>query len=227
MISYFFQFLSVFAFSSLLACSSVISSSVPVAPTAEPEQTSNATSTVPGDRQIAIFAGGCFWGVEAVFENIKGVIDVKSGYSGGAAKTANYNTVSEGRTGHAEAVQITFDPAKVSYEQLLDVFFKVAHDPTELNRQGPDTGTQYRSAIFYTDEAQKQAAVSYIEKLGAAGVYNKPIVTQVVALEKFYDAEAYHQDYLPQNLNSAYIITHDLPKLENLKKQFPGLYAKK
>lgn len=225
MISNFFQLLSVFAIGSLLACSSVSSSVIPAAPMADAPQPSE--TAVPGDKQIAIFAGGCFWGVEAVFENTKGVIDVKSGYSGGTAKTANYDAVSDGSTKHAEAVQITFDPAKVSYEQLLDVFFKVAHDPTELNRQGPDTGPQYRSAIFYADDAQKQATLSYIEKLNAAGVYKKPIVTQVVALEKFYEAESYHQDYLPQNLDSPYIIAHDLPKLENLKKQFPALYAKK
>jgi peptide-methionine (S)-S-oxide reductase len=225
MFSYIFQLFSVFVLGSLLACSSVSSSGVPSAPMAEPQPPSSVTAL--GDKQIAVFAGGCFWGVEAVFENVKGVIDVKSGYSGGTAKTANYDVVSSGNTKHAEAVQITFDPAKVSYEQLLDVFFKVAHDPTELNRQGPDVGPQYRSAIFYTDETQKQATMSYIEKLGAAGVYKKTIVTQVVALEKFYDAEAYHQDYLPQNLDSPYIIAHDLPKLENLKKQFPALYAKK
>lgn len=225
MFSYIFQLFSAFVLGSLLACSSVSSSAVPAAPMAEQQPQSNVTAL--GDKQIAIFAGGCFWGVEAVFENVKGVIDVKSGYSGGTAKTANYDAVSDGSTKHAEAVQITFNPAKVSYEQLLEVFFKVAHDPTELNRQGPDTGPQYRSAIFYTDETQKQATLSYIEKLGAAGVYKKPIVTQVVALEKFYDAEAYHQDYLPQNLDSPYIIAHDLPKLENLKKQFPILYAKK
>ncbi len=225
MISNFFQLLSVFAVGSLLACSSVSSSGIPAAPMAEAQPPSNVMAL--GDKQIAIFAGGCFWGVEAVFENTKGVIDVKSGYSGGTAKTANYDAVSDGKTAHAEAVQITFDPAKVSYEQLLDVFFKVAHDPTELNRQGPDTGPQYRSAIFYTDETQKQTTMSYIEKLGAAGVYKSPIVTQVVLLEKFYVAEAYHQDYLPQNLDSPYIIAHDLPKLENLKKQFPALYAKK
>lgn len=225
MIFNFFQLLSVFAIGSLLACSSVSSSGIPAAPMADAPPP--LETAVVGDKQIAVFAGGCFWGVEAVFENTKGVIDVKSGYSGGTAKTANYDAVSDGSTKHAEAVQITFDPAKVSYEQLLDVFFKVAHDPTELNRQGPDTGPQYRSAIFYTDDAQKQATSSYIEKLSAAGVYKKPIVTQVVALEKFYDAEAYHQDYLPQNLDSPYIIAHDLPKLENLKKQFPALYVKK
>ena len=227
MISFLFQLVSIFVFGCLLACGSVSSSGIATAPAAEPQATPNAMNSVPANKQIAVFAGGCFWGVEAVFENVKGVIDVKSGYSGGTAKTANYDAVSDGSTKHAEAVQITFDPAKVSYEQLLEVFFKVVHDPTELNRQGPDTGPQYRSAIFYTDETQKQATMSYIEKLGAAGVYKKPIATQVIALEKFYDAEAYHQDYLPQNLDSPYIIAHDLPKLENLKKQFPAFYAKK
>lgn len=227
MISSFFQLFSALAFGSLLACSSVSSSGVPAAPVAEPQATSNTTSTVAGAKQVAVFAGGCFWGVEAVFEHVNGVIEAKSGYSGGAAKTAEYETVSEGKSGHAESVQVTFDPAKVSYEQLLDVFFKVAHDPTELNRQGPDTGTQYRSAIFYTDDAQKEAALNYIGKLNTTAIYKKPVVTQVVPLEKFYDAEAYHQNYLPRNLDSPYIIYNDLPKIENLKKQFPALYVKK
>ncbi len=226
MLSSFFQSILVLASGCLLACNSVSSSNVPAVPVAE-QATPNTTSKVAGSKQIAVFAGGCFWGVEAVFEHVNGVSDAKSGYSGGTAKTANYDAVGNGDTGHAESVRITFDPAKVSYEQLLEVFFKVAHDPTELNRQGPDTGTQYRSAIFYTDDAQKQAALNYIEKFGAAGVYKKPIVTQVVPLEKFYEAEAYHQDYLPQNLDSPYIIYNDLPKLEELKKQFPALYVKK
>ncbi|MBC7899700.1 MAG: peptide-methionine (S)-S-oxide reductase MsrA [Saprospiraceae bacterium] len=218
------QLLSVVILGNCLACGTVESSNPAV-----PVQERASTESLPAskDRQIAVFAGGCFWGVEAVFESIKGVSDVKSGYSGGTAKTANYDEVSDGTTAHAEAVQITFDPAVVSYEQLLEVFFKVAHDPTELNRQGPDTGPQYRSAIFFTNDEQKRLTQNYIEKLGAAKTYPKPIVTQVVALEKFYDAEAYHQDYLPQNLDSPYIIAHDLPKLENLKKQFPALYVKK
>jgi peptide-methionine (S)-S-oxide reductase len=226
MISYVFKVLSIFIFGCLAACNSVNSSSVPAAPAAEPQPASEIAS-IPGDKKVAVFAGGCFWGVEAVFEHVNGVIDAKSGYSGGSAKTANYDAVSNGSTGHAEAVQVTYDPAKVSYEQLLDVFFKVAHNPTELNRQGPDEGTQYRSAIFYVDEAQKTAVGSYIEKLAAARVYKDPIVTQVVPLDKFYDAEAYHQNYLPRNMDSPYIIYHDLPKLENLKKQFPALYVKK
>jgi len=211
----------------MLACNSVNSSSGLSSPVSEAVPTPNTTASVPAGHQAAVFAGGCFWGVEAVFENIKGVKDVKSGYSGGSAKTANYDAIGNGDTGHAEAVHVTFDPAQISYEQLLEVFFKVAHDPTELNRQGPDEGPQYRSAIFYVDEAQKKAVTSYIEKLGAAGVYKKTIVTQVVPLERFYEAEAYHQNYLPRNLDSPYIIYHDLPKLENLKKQFPTLYVKK
>lgn len=224
---YILQLFSFLVLGSAVACNTINSSATatPAAPATEinaGEIVSNSKGT-----QTAVFAGGCFWGVEAVFERIKGVSDVKSGYSGGTAKSANYDDVSNGTTEHAEAVLITFDPAVVSYEQLLDVFFKVAHDPTELNRQGPDTGPQYRSAIFFTDVEQKRTAQSYIEKLGASKVYPKPIVTQLVALEKFYDAEAYHQDYLVQNLDSPYIIAHDLPKLENLQKQFPALYAKK
>jgi peptide-methionine (S)-S-oxide reductase len=179
------------------------------------------------DEQTAVFAGGCFWGVEAVFEHIKGVSNVTSGYSGGAAKTANYDSVSTGKTGHAEAVKITFDSSKVSYEQLLKVFFAVAHDPTELNRQGPDTGTQYRSAIFYANDEQKRIAQSFIDKLTADKVFAKPIVTQVVALKNYYQAEDYHQDYLVQHPNEPYIVVHDKPKVENLRKQFPDLYLSK
>ena len=227
MITDLFRIASILALGFLLSCNSVNSSNGPAVPASEPQPTPNSVAAVPAGHQTAVFAGGCFWGVEAVFEHIKGVKDVKSGYAGGSAKTAKYDAVGNGDTGHAEAVQVTFDSAQVSYEQLLEVFFKVAHDPTELNRQGPDEGPQYRSAIFYIDEAQKKAASSYMEKLGATGVYKKEIVTQVAPLEKFYDAEAYHQDYLPRNLDSPYIIYHDLPKLENLKKQFPALYLKK
>ena len=174
--------------------------------------------------QTAVFAGGCFWGVEAVFEHVKGVTDVTSGYVGGEAKSANYEAVSRGSTGHAEAVRITYDPSQVSYQQLLKVFFSVAHDPTELNRQGPDVGTQYRSAIFYTDENQKGAALDYIAQLNGAGIFKRKIVTQVVALNAYYKAEGYHQDYLVRNPNQPYIVMHDKPKLANLRKQFPELY---
>ncbi len=177
--------------------------------------------------QTAVFAGGCFWGVEAVFEHIKGVRNVTSGYSGGAKQTADYETVSGGETGHAEAVKITYDPAQVSYEQLLKVFFAVAHDPTELNRQGPDTGTQYRSAIFYADEEQKRLAESYVGELAKTKTFSKPIVTQIAPLEAFYQAEDYHQDYLVRHPNQPYIVINDQPKVENLRKQFPDLYVSK
>lgn len=173
--------------------------------------------------QTAVFAGGCFWGVEAVFENVKGVSEVKSGYSGGDATSANYDEVSGGATTHAEAVIVTFDPAKVTYTQLLSIFFSVAHDPTEVNRQGPDTGPQYRSAIFYTDAAQKKAAQAYIDAINASKVFTKPVATQLVPLVKFYDAEAYHQNYLVRNPTQPYIVAHDLPKLAALKEKFPEL----
>jgi peptide-methionine (S)-S-oxide reductase len=175
--------------------------------------------------QLAVFAGGCFWGIEAVFEHVRGVKDVTVGYSGGTAKTASYELVSSGRTGHAEAVRIIYDPSVVSYDQLLKVFFSVAHDPTELNRQGPDTGTQYRSVIFYTSEEQKRQAQAYIDRLTQDKVYNRPIVTQVTALDSFYQAEAYHQDYAVHHPDAPYIVTHDLPKVTNLRTQFPDLYV--
>ncbi len=225
--TYLFQILSIFVFGSLISCASVSSSGLPA--TSEPVSvTKDAEPPAnPANLQTAVFAGGCFWGVEAVFEHTKGVVDVKSGYSGGTLKSANYDEVSGGNTGHAEAVEVRFDPAKVSYDQLLEIFFKVAHNPTELNRQGPDTGTQYRSAIFYVDDSQKKAAEAYIAKLTEEKAHSEPIVTQVVALEKFYDAEAYHQDYLRKNPKDPYIVYHDLPKLADLKKQFPAQYVTK
>jgi peptide-methionine (S)-S-oxide reductase len=177
--------------------------------------------------ETAVFAGGCFWGVEAVFENVKGVSKAVSGYAGGEAKTANYDLVSTGRTGHAEAVSISYDPSKVSYGQLLKVFFAVAHNPTELNRQGPDVGTQYRSAIFYSSPEQERVAKAYVAQLDAAKAFRKPIVTELAPLKKFYDAEAYHQDYLVRNPTQPYIVMHDLPKLAALKKDLPALYAGK
>lgn len=192
-----------------------------IAPVAETESASQK------GMQTAVFAGGCFWGVEAVFEHTKGVVDVRSGYSGGTAKSANYDDVSGGNSDHAEAVKIVFDPAKVSYTQLLTIFFSVAHDPTQLNRQGPDTGRQYRSAIFFTDEDQKKTATAYIASIEKAKVLDKPVVTEVVALEKFYDAEAYHQDYMKKNPNQPYIVIHDKPKVEDLKKRFPEFYIAK
>ncbi|MEA2206876.1 MAG: peptide-methionine (S)-S-oxide reductase [Blastocatellia bacterium] len=178
-------------------------------------------------QQVAVLAGGCFWGVEAVFEHLKGVSDVKSGYAGGAARTANYEKVSMGNTGHAESVRIVYDPSQISYGQLLKVFFSVAHDPTELNRQGPDTGTQYRSAIFYANDDQKRIAQAYIEQLNKAKVFSADIVTQVAPLDAFHDAEDYHQNYLEHHPDQPYIVINDIPKVENLKKEFPELYKAK
>jgi peptide-methionine (S)-S-oxide reductase len=176
-----------------------------------------------GER-IAVFAGGCFWGVDAVFKHVKGVSRVVSGYSGGGARTAEYETVSTGTTGHAESVQITYDPAQISYSDLLRVFFSVAHDPTQLNRQGPDVGSQYRSAIFYANEAERATAQAYIDQLNEAGVFSGPIVTQVVPLDHFYAAEEYHQNYLARHPYQPYIVFNDAPKLTRLRQQFPALY---
>lgn len=174
--------------------------------------------------QAAVFAGGCFWGVDAVFKHVKGVSKVVSGYAGGSAATATYEQVSRGDTGHAEAVQVSFDPAKISYRKLLEVFFSVAHDPTQLNRQGPDYGTQYRSAIFYTGKDQQQLAQGYIGQLTAARAYPDPIVTQIVPLRQFYPAEDYHQNYFARHPYQPYIVIHDKPKVEQLRKRFPELY---
>jgi peptide-methionine (S)-S-oxide reductase len=171
----------------------------------------------------AVFAGGCFWGVEAVFENVKGVTDAVSGYSGGALANPSYEQVSSGLTGHAESVRVTYDPSQVTYGQLLKVFFAVAHDPTQLNRQGPDTGTQYRSAIFYANADQQRVAQAYIAQLGAAKSFSRPIVTEVAPLKAFYAAEAYHQDYLVHHTDQPYIVFNDLPKLAALKDQLPAL----
>jgi peptide-methionine (S)-S-oxide reductase len=181
-------------------------------------------ATTKGE-QTAVIAGGCFWGVQAVFEHVKGVISVSAGYSGGGADTAHYEMVSEGNTGHAESVRIKYDPSRISYGQLLKVYFAVAHDPTELNRQGPDTGSQYRSAIFYSNSEQKSIAGAYIAQLNKAGVFKRPIVTQVVALKAFYEAEAYHQDYAVHHPDEPYIAINDLPKVAELRKQLPELYV--
>jgi peptide-methionine (S)-S-oxide reductase len=176
------------------------------------------------NQQTAVFAGGCFWGVQAVFEHLKGVSSATSGYAGGFVKSPSYESVSMGVTGHAESVSVTYDASKLTYGQLLMVFFSVAHDPTQWNRQGPDTGSQYRSAIFYTNEEQKRIAEAYIAQLDAAKVYSRPIVTKVEAIQAFYPAESYHQDYLKNNPENPYIVYNDLPKLENLKKSYPALY---
>ncbi len=174
--------------------------------------------------ETAIFAGGCFWGVDAVFKHVKGVSNVVSGYAGGSAATAHYEQVSDGDTGHAEAVRVSFDPALVSYQQLLEVFFSVAHDPTQFNRQGPDVGSQYRSAIFYTGAGQQQVAQRHIQQLTAARTFSAAIVTRIVPLQQFYPAEEHHQNYLALHPNQPYIVMHDLPKLAQLRNRFPALY---
>ena len=197
------------------------------AATALPDPAVDIPLAKAGGMQTAVLAGGCFWGLEGVFERVKGVTQVVSGYAGGQADTARYEQVSSGRTGHAESVRIVYDPARISYGQLLKVFFSVAHDPTELNRQGPDSGTQYRSAIFYADAEQKRVADDYIAQLQAARVFPHPIVTQVTPLNGFYAAEAYHQDYLDHHPNQPYIVINDLPKIADLKRQFPSLYVEK
>jgi peptide-methionine (S)-S-oxide reductase len=180
----------------------------------------------PG-QQTAVIAGGCFWGIQAVFQHVKGVISATSGYSGGEAKTADYETVSTGETGHAESVKITYDPSQITYGQLLRIFFSVAHDPTEVNRQGPDDGTQYRSVIFYGGDEQKKIAEAYIAQLDKAKTFARPIVTQVVPLKAFYPAEAYHQNYATLHPNQPYIVFNDAPKVAHLRQEFPDLYAGK
>lgn len=189
-----------------------------------PDYAGPIPASVAKGEATAVFAGGCFWGVDAVFKHVKGVKNVVSGYSGGNADTAHYLVVGTGATGHAESVEVTYDPSQVSYPVLLKIFFSVAHDPTQLNRQGPDYGSQYRSAIFYADPAQKTIAEHYIAQLDAAKAFGKPIVTQVVALDRFYPAEAYHQNYLALHPDQPYIVYNDLPKLAELKKQYPAWY---
>ncbi|MGZ4733322.1 MAG: peptide-methionine (S)-S-oxide reductase MsrA [Terriglobales bacterium] len=186
----------------------------------------SAKAAAPG-QQTAVVAGGCFWGIQSVFQHVKGVISATSGYSGGEAKTAQYEIVSTGETGHAESVKVTYDPAQISYGELLRVFFSVAHDPTQLNRQGPDDGTQYRSVIFYGNDEQKKIAEAYISQLDKARVFPRPIVTQVVPLKAFYPAEAYHQDYATRHPDQLYIVYNDAPKVVHLKQQFPELYTGK
>lgn len=183
------------------------------------------TPALTAGTQTAVFAGGCFWGVDAVFKHVKGVTRVVSGYAGGSKETAIYEEVGGGSTGHAEAVEVTYDPAVVSYGTLLKVFFTVAHDPTELNRQGPDVGTQYRSTIFVANPAQQAAATAYMAELTKAGAYRRPIVTTLEPLTAFYAAEAYHQNYLASHLTQPYIVYNDLPKLELLKRRMPELYV--
>jgi peptide-methionine (S)-S-oxide reductase len=222
---YKYVFLSIAIF--LLAGAIAACSSARASATTIPDPTLDTPLTTAKGEQTAVLAGGCFWGVEAVFEHVKGVTDVKSGYSGGSPDKAQYEEVGTGETGHAESVRIAYDPSKVSYGQLLKVFFSVAHDPTELNRQGPDWGTQYRSAIFYANDEQKRIAQSYIKQLDRAKVFARPIATEVSALKSFSEAEAYHQDYLVNHPDEPYIVINDKPKVENLRKQLPGLYKVK
>lgn len=187
-------------------------------------QVDSPLAKAPGEAK-AVVAGGCFWGIQAVFQHVSGVTRAISGYSGGAAMTAKYAIVGSGMTGHAESVEITYDPSRISYGQLLKVFFAVAHDPTQLNRQGPDTGTQYRSAIFYQGEEQQRIAQSYVAQLEQAKSFSRRIVTEITPLKAFYEAEAYHQNYATKHPNDPYIVINDAPKVVHLKQQFPQLYV--
>ncbi|MBK8161758.1 MAG: peptide-methionine (S)-S-oxide reductase MsrA [Gammaproteobacteria bacterium] len=207
-------FLASLPMAALLACAQAAPLPAPVV---------DIPATSPG-RETAVLAGGCFWGMQSVYRHVKGVIDVSAGYSGGTAETATYRMVSSGRTEHAEAVEITFDPAQVSFGSLLQIYFSVAHDPTQLNRQGPDRGTQYRSAIFYTSADQQRVARAYIDQLHAVEAFPRRIVTQVTPLEAYYVAEPHHQDYAERHPDDPYIVMHDAPKVRALRKEFPALY---
>ena len=217
--------LAMIALTSLLAITACDAKANPAASIPAPEvDAARASST---GQQTAVLSGGCFWGIQAVFQHVKGVISATSGYSGGSAKDAEYEIVSTGETGHAESVQIIYDPSQITYGELLRVFFSVAHDPTQLNRQGPDEGTQYRSSIFYNSDEQKRIADSYIVQLDKSKTFSRPIVTKVVPLQAFYAAEAYHQNYATLHPNQPYIVFNDAPKVEHLKQQFPDLYTGK
>jgi peptide-methionine (S)-S-oxide reductase len=206
----------------LLGCSARAAAKSPI-----PAPNTDLPLASSSGRQTAVFAGGCFWGTQAVFERVKGVVKTTTGYSGGTAASATYDQVTTETTGHAESVEVVYDPARITYGQLLRVFFSVAHDPTELNRQGPDVGPSYRSAIFYATADQKRIAEAYIAQLNAAKVFSRPIVTQVVPLKGFYRAEDYHQDYALKNPNDPYIQVCDRPKINALKQQFPELFVDK
>jgi len=216
-----FRILAIFPIVITLACN------VATATISIPDPVLDAPLAATKGQQTVVLAGGCFWGIQAVFEHVKGVIDVKAGYSGGSADAAHYEIVSSGQTGHAESVRIVYDPSQITYGQLLKVFFSVAHNPTQFNRQGPDAGTQYRSAVFYSGEEQKHIAEAYIDQLNKAKVFDRSIATEVVALKAFYEAEAYHQDYAVHHPNEPYIVMNDLPKVASLRKQFPNLYRAK
>jgi peptide-methionine (S)-S-oxide reductase len=218
--SYFMFFAMIFAGATLCGAGDQANRSMP-------SPAIDASLATAAGQQTAVVAGGCFWGIQAVFQHVKGVISATSGYSGGSANTAEYELVSTGNTGHAESVKIVYDPSKITYGQLLRVFFSVAHDPTQLNRQGPDEGTQYRSVIFYDGEKQKQIAEAYIAQLEKAKAFPRPIVTQVVPLKAFYPAEAYHQDYAAHHPDNPYILFNDAPKVTHLRQQFPDLYTGK
>jgi len=202
---------------SCVGCKAVTRTSIPV-------PASDAPLASASGQQTAVFAGGCFWGTQSVFERVKGVLDTTAGYSGGSAATATYDQVSEENTGHAESVKVVYDPSKITYGKLLQIFFAVVHDPTQLNRQGPDAGTSYRSVIFYSNDEQRRISQAYIAQLDAAKVFPKPIVTQVVPLKGFYDAESYHQDYALHNPGNPYILVCDKPKIDALKQAFPDLF---
>jgi peptide-methionine (S)-S-oxide reductase len=210
-----------------LIAGSVACSSANAAGVAVPAATVDAAKAPQSGQQTAVIAGGCFWGIQAVFQHVKGVTNATSGYSGGEAKTAQYEIVSTGETLHAESVRITYDPSQITYGELLRVFFSVAHDPTQLNRQGPDDGTQYRSVIFFGNDEQKKIAEAYIAQLDKAKVFPRAIVTQVVPLKAFYPAEAYHQDYAKNHPGDMYIAFNDAPKVAHLREQFPNLYTGK
>ena len=209
---------------SLLLCAVFLASAGGRSAVVLPNPAVDESPSAKSAQETAVFAGGCFWGVQAVFQHVKGVVSATSGYSGGPSIAAEYEVVSTGTTGHAESVKVVYDPAKISYGQLLKVFFSVAHDPTELNRQGPDTGTQYRSVIFYSGDEQKRIAQAYIAQLDQAKLFPRAIVTQVAPLKAFYPAEAYHQNYATLHPDNPYIRYNDLPKVANLQQQFPNLY---
>ena len=212
-------------FAALLGTTACTAKANPAA--AMPEPAVDAPRASVPSQQTAVLSGGCFWGVQAVFQHVKGVISATSGYSGGSKKTAEYEIVSTGETGHAESVQIVYDPSQITYGELLRVFFSVAHDPTQLNRQGPDEGTQYRSSIFYNNDEQKRIAEAYIAQLDSAKVFPRPIVTKVVPLQAFYQAEPYHQNYAALHPNQPYIMFNDAPKVDHLRQEFPNLYTGK
>jgi len=225
---------SVFRFSSpiflllmILLVGTVACTAGNAAAVAVPGPAVDASKAPNSSQQTAVVAGGCFWGIQAVFQHVKSVISATSGYSGGEAKTAEYEVVSTGETGHAESVKITYDPSQITYGELLRVFFSVAHDPTQLNRQGPDEGTQYRSVIFYGNDEQKKIAEAYIAQLNQSKVFPGAIVTQVVPVKAFYPAEAYHQDYATRHPDQPYIVYNDAPKVVHLRQQFPDLYTGK